>query len=131
MPVGELHGVVQDQGKRFPVARKSLPCGTKAPSQDVRFADPLIGEEAICCLRVYPVLRCPRRCGSYPVGKLLQQLPQPLAMVNVPELTSHHFIVDPFSRPRLRKVPALHGPNTSRVAHALQSATTTVRIVSN
>jgi hypothetical protein len=29
MPVGELRGVVQDQGKRFPVARKSLPCGTK------------------------------------------------------------------------------------------------------
>lgn len=39
--------LVRKRGQRFSAARESLLCGTKVLSQDVRFADPLIGEEAI------------------------------------------------------------------------------------
>ena len=50
-------------------------------------------------------------------------------MTNILELASHYFIVDPFSRPMPRKVPALRGPNTSRILMP-QSDTTGVWIVS-
>src|SRR5262252_8578031 len=98
--------------------------------QNVRFADPSISEKAVCRLGIRPVIHSPGRRRTYSAGELLQQLSQPLSMASVFELASHHFIVDPFSRPRLRKVPALLGPNTSRILHALQSATTGVRFVS-
>lgn len=45
------------------------------------------------------------------------------------ELASHPFIVDAFST-LLREVPALHGANTSRILHTLQSATATAWIAS-
>src|SRR5579864_9482179 len=106
---------MQNQNRRFWARRESLPCGTEMPGQNIRFADPLIVEKAICRLRVRPIFGRPRRCRTYSARELLQQLSQPLAMANVLELASHYFIADPFSRPRPRKVSALRGPNTSRI----------------
>lgn len=51
-------------------------------------------------------------------------------MVKTLELASHHFIGDPFSRLRLRNLPALRGSKIFRLLQALHSATVAARIVS-
>jgi hypothetical protein len=80
MSVGQLCRVMQDQNWCVLARPKPLPRGSKMPGQNVRFADPLIGEKAICRLGVRPIFGRPGSRRTYSTGELLQQMPKPLAM---------------------------------------------------
>jgi hypothetical protein len=87
--------------------------------QDIGFADSIIAKEAIGSFGVRPVLRRPGCRCTYSARKLLQKLSQSLAVPDILELASHHFIVYPFIRPEIRR----RGLNLSVLPHAQHFAT--------
>ena len=71
--INELRGVMEDQ-HRSVSCRKTIPCRMEMAAQDVCFADPLIGEEAVGRFGVRPVLANQGNALAHGAPDPLQQL---------------------------------------------------------
>jgi hypothetical protein len=119
MAIRKLCRVVKNQNREAVAGGESFSRGCKVAGQNIGFTDPIVAKEAIGSLGIRPVLTCPWGRGSHSARQLLQQLSRSLAVAEILELASHHFIFYPLTRPEIRRrFPAFLALNQSALPHA-------------
>ena len=92
--IAELRGVVQHEdraiGHRHPIARR-----LKMTGQDVRLADPIVGEQAIGRLGIGPILADQRNALPHGAPDLRQQFAQPLVQTIIGKTTAGKLTINP------------------------------------
>lgn len=76
---------------------RSIARRLKVTAQNVRLADPVVGEEAIGCLRVGPILADQRNAFAHGVPDLRQQSAEPFVQTLVREPTAGNLRIKPRS----------------------------------
>jgi hypothetical protein len=110
-PIGELGRVVENENKALR-GSQAVTGGLKMTSENLPFADPPIGEEAIGGLCGRPVLARQRQARSHGPFQLFEQLVQPLGQTLICERAAGKLLIEP-SRAFVRQV---HGtPPYNRV----------------
>jgi hypothetical protein len=100
----ELGGVLDHQNGA--VRRgEAVTCGLEMAGEDLRLADPIIGEEAVGCLCVRPVLACERQAGPDRARHTLDEFAQALAQTLVPEHASGELALPPGVDRRVHGAP--------------------------
>jgi hypothetical protein len=92
----EFRRVVEDQYSAVACC-EAITRGLKMTRKDVSFIDTLVGEEAIGCLGIRPVLASHGYAFAYCVADLLEQSAKSPAQPNVRKLASRNLAVDPRS----------------------------------
>ena len=119
MAIRKFRRVVKNQNREAVAGGESFSCGCEMAGENIGFSDPIVAKEAIGRLGIFPILTCPWGRGSYSARQLLQQLSQSLAVADILELASHHFIVYPLIHPGIRRrFPASLALNQSALPHA-------------
>jgi hypothetical protein len=91
--------------------------------KDRVFGDFGIGQKAVGCFRVGPILAGQRKAAADGTGHVGQELAQALAKTAVPEATAGEFLVDPgdgigsLSRRAHREGRLCHGPAPAQPCH--------------
>ena len=92
--VGKLGGVLEHQDRPLR-RRKTLARRVEMAGQDLRFADPLIGKEAVGGLGVRPVLAGQRNARPDGVAHTLEQAPQALGQTPIRQAAAGNLAIKP------------------------------------
>lgn len=73
----------------------TITCRLEMAGQNVRFADPVIREEAVGCLGIRPILADERNALSHGASNLREQFAESVAEPRVPKLASTALAINP------------------------------------
>jgi hypothetical protein len=118
---GELRRVVQNEDQALrptgAVARR-----LKVPRENVRFVYPIVGQEAVRCLGVRPVLAGKGQALSHRPPDLTQQLMKPLGQAFVGKLAASKLTIKPRSMTIVHRTAPESVPD--KESHAIRAAQT-------
>jgi hypothetical protein len=109
---------VKNKNRGAAAGGESFARGSEVAGESVGLADSIVAKEAIGSLGIRSVLTCPWSCCSNSARQLFQQLSQSLAVADILELASRHFIFYPPNRLAIpQRLPAFHAMHRSSIPH--------------